>query len=68
MTVMVKICAFHLQHRRNSWKNSEKHKNSLLKFGQDRMNLHQNRLKLQKGGYKKMSINDLLIDIDESWI
>lgn len=29
------------------------------------MNLHQNRLKIQKGEYKKMSINDLFIAINE---
>lgn len=60
-----KIYNFHLQHRWNSWKNSEEHKNSLLKFSRVCINLHQNRLKIQKGGYKKMDINDLFIDRDE---
>lgn len=65
MTTMVKICVFHLQHRRNSWKNSEEPKNSLLKFSRVCINLHQNRLKIQKGGYKKMNTNDLFIERDE---
>lgn len=43
MTTMVKkkIHVVYLQHKKNSWKNSEEHKNSLLKFSQVCINLHQ---------------------------